>query len=224
MAHGELEDEEKTNLVINQLAENNPESRRYRESRQYESQMSMTEMGIHELSIFSVIAYFGTSPNEGLNSEQVIRNAAEGGSNVIYTSSFSCCPCIPMEGSNHLPKTVKVTRDGSISIIDAKDLVKGDVVDIRKGQKISADIRLIKADDLMVDNTILGYLEGPVVRTAECDSENEEPLDMTNMVYAGTMCTSGKGKGVVVDIGMNTILGKMQLEAAQPKKVTCIIL
>lgn len=186
----------------------------------YESQTSMQAMEPHELSPFSVIAHFNTSEKEGLNKAQVQKLHESGNYNVLCTQN-SICPCSASKGAGLLPKDVKVMRDGKIIMVETKDLVVGDLVHIKKGNIIAADIRLIEAIDLTVNNEVLGGSAIAVTRTADADMKNTEFLDYTNMVYAGVMCVEGKGRGVVVNIGLLTRLGQQLLQ--DPQESSCVL-
>jgi sodium/potassium-transporting ATPase subunit alpha len=74
-----------------------------------------------------------------------------------------------------LPSVCKVLRDDKITQIHADKLVRGDIVEVHKGEKIPADIRLINCDEMIVDNSSLtGQLE-PVLLNSEC-THPDNPL------------------------------------------------
>ncbi len=104
---------------------------------------------------------------------------------------------------------VRVRRGGTVSEIDATELVPGDIVLLEAGDKIPADGRIILAQNLEVNEAALtgesipsskdsGALEGSVVLA-----------DRSNMVYAGTLVSGGKGRFVVVKTGERTELGRI---------------
>ncbi len=107
-----------------------------------------------------------------------------------------------------LPENSTVVRDGRRSKIPAEDLVPGDVVLLREGDRISTDARVIRSTGLKVDNSTLTGESVPLAR-------NEEPLtaapadiaDATDLVLAGTYVTSGSAFVVVVSTGAGTRLG-----------------
>ncbi|MBR0431373.1 HAD-IC family P-type ATPase [Candidatus Saccharibacteria bacterium] len=105
--------------------------------------------------------------------------------------------------------TVKVLRDGERMLIDARDLVIGDVVILESGDKIPADMRLMKIENLMMDESILtGESEG-VEKSVRVLDEGVNVSDRNNMVYAGTMVLSGRGIGIVVETAEKTEIGKI---------------
>ena len=94
--------------------------------------------------------------------------------------------------------------------ISALDLVRGDVVKIRSGDKIPADICLFEATDLQVDESPLTGESLPVKKSTECGAKGKEnPLDAKNLCFFSTLCKQGTGTGVVIRIGANTFMGKI---------------
>jgi len=110
-----------------------------------------------------------------------------------------------------------VLRDSQINRIEAKDLTIGDIVLLESGDKVPADIRLIESKDLMIDESLLTGESVAVRKSAEEVFEDPEtPIaDQSNMAFAGTYVTSGRGKGVVVAIGLETQIGKIAEMLAQ---------
>ncbi|RPI53789.1 MAG: ATPase, partial [Chloroflexi bacterium] len=106
--------------------------------------------------------------------------------------------------------TATVIRDGEEMDMPARDLVSGDIILIRAGDRIPADARLIEAVNLQIEEASLTGESVPV-------EKNTQPLpnielavgDRKNMAYAGTVATYGRGRGLVVDAGMQTEFGKI---------------
>ena len=105
------------------------------------------------------------------------------------------------------PQTVAV-RNGEPTTVEASDLVVGDIVQIKAGDKIPADIRVIKLETLQVDNASLTGESLPEKRTIHCTNE-KIPLQSKNMCYYGTLCVKGTGTGIVVKTGDNTAIGQI---------------
>lgn len=104
-----------------------------------------------------------------------------------------------------------VFRDGEKLEVDARDLVVGDLVNLEAGDAVPADIRLISADNLSVQESVLTGETNPVEKIEEPISESSLPLaERKNMVYASTAVTSGSGMGIVVATAGNTEIGKIQ--------------
>ena len=98
-----------------------------------------------------------------------------------------------------------VVRDGEVQRIDASELTVGDVVIIEEGDSIPADLRLLKAYDLMVDESALTGESKPSNKIDNTVSEDET----SNMAFMDTYVSKGRGRGVVVEVGMNTAIGRI---------------
>ncbi|MBI4622476.1 MAG: cation-translocating P-type ATPase [Verrucomicrobia bacterium] len=106
--------------------------------------------------------------------------------------------------------TAAVLRDGHEVQVQARDLVAGDVVLLRPGDKIPADARLIEAINLQIEEAALTGESVPVEKhTAAFDNPDLGLGDRKNMAYAGTAATYGRGRALVVATGMNTEFGKI---------------
>ncbi|MCU0462845.1 MAG: HAD-IC family P-type ATPase, partial [Bacteroidales bacterium] len=104
----------------------------------------------------------------------------------------------------------KVQRDGAISEIHTKDLVPGDIVILETGAIIPADLRLIEAVNLKIQESSLTGESVPVDKFTEPLKGNEVSLgDRINMAFSTGMVTYGRGRGVVVGTGMQTEVGKI---------------
>lgn len=108
---------------------------------------------------------------------------------------------------NFLPQKSLVLRDGHVVEIHASNLVVGDVLQIRLGDKIPADIRIIDNVKLKVDNSPLTGESEPVGRTVDCTDEN--PLETNNLAFFGTLAVDGACTGIVVNTGDNTVFGRI---------------
>lgn len=102
-----------------------------------------------------------------------------------------------------------VIRNGSKLLVDASDIVVGDIILLESGNKVPADLRLIETHDLKIDESILTGESVEVLKNTETIPENVKKLSYTNIAYAGSIVISGRGVGVVVATGTNTELGKI---------------
>jgi len=124
-----------------------------------------------------------------------------------------------MEGfKNFLPEIVAVFRNGDLVEVEAENLVPGDLVDVKFGDKLPADVRVVKcSSNLQVDNSALTGESEPQNRN-EKQSE-EEVMEAKNMMFFGTMCVKGTAKGVVINTGDRTVMGRIAKLADSTEQV-----
>jgi Ca2+-transporting ATPase len=104
----------------------------------------------------------------------------------------------------------RVLRDGAESVVPSRDLVPGEVVLLRAGDRVPADTRVTQAINLAVDEAALtGESTAVEKTTAPLDDAGLSVGDRTNMAYAGTLVASGRGQAVVVSTGMSTEFGRV---------------
>ena len=103
----------------------------------------------------------------------------------------------------------KVIRNGNLSVIPARELVPGDVVVIDTGDYIPADLRIIEAVNLKSQESSLTGESVPVEKQSEVLDGEIGIGDRTNMLFSSSLITYGRGKGIVVETGMNTEVGKI---------------
>ncbi|WP_024527226.1 cation-transporting P-type ATPase [Serratia fonticola] len=108
---------------------------------------------------------------------------------------------------NMLSSQAIVVRDGINHTVNAEDLVPGDIVLLRPGDKIPADLRLLESHNLQVEEAILTG-ESTVV-SKQTDAIPDEVMigDRTNLLFSGTTISAGNAKGVVIATGGYTELG-----------------
>ncbi|MCL1878270.1 MAG: HAD-IC family P-type ATPase, partial [Defluviitaleaceae bacterium] len=113
-----------------------------------------------------------------------------------------------------------VIRDGSKQIVEANQLVPGDIVELNAGDVITADSRLIEASSLQVEEAALTGESQPVEKDATVQIEETVPLgDRFNMVYSGCLVTGGRATAVVVATAMETEMGKIAKMLNTTKKM-----
>lgn len=104
----------------------------------------------------------------------------------------------------------KVIRNGELIIIPSKELVPGDIVVLETGDYVPADLRIIEAVNLKVQEASLTGESVPVEKNIEAISNEKVGIgDRTNMLFSSSLITYGRGKGIVVETGMNTEVGKI---------------
>ena len=103
-----------------------------------------------------------------------------------------------------------VVRDGSKQIIEANQLVPGDIIELNAGDVITADARLIESSSLQVEEAALTGESQPVEKDHNAEITETVPLgDRINMVYSGCLVTGGRATAVVVATAMETEMGKI---------------
>ncbi len=108
-----------------------------------------------------------------------------------------------------IPRT-KVRRDGKEQMIESKELVVGDIVILSAGDHIPADVRIIEATDVMVNESSLTGESSPISKNAgQLKKEAGQIFEATNMGFAGTSLVSGRALGIVVAVGTQTSLGNI---------------
>ncbi len=102
-----------------------------------------------------------------------------------------------------------VLRDGRWQEMDAVNLVIGDIVQIQSGNKVPADVRILRCRDLQVDESALTGESVPVIKKEETLDPETILADRRNMAYAGTLVTYGQARAVVVATGDKTETGRI---------------
>lgn len=103
-----------------------------------------------------------------------------------------------------------VMRDGRERHVPARDLVPGDVILLATGDKVPADVRLMDAVNLQTVEAALTGESAPVEKHTRPLEDDRLPTgDRTNMAYAGTMVTYGRGRAIVTATAMDTEFGKI---------------
>lgn len=108
---------------------------------------------------------------------------------------------------NLVPQKAMVVRDGQKYDINSEDLVLGDLVEVKGGDKIPADVRVLSSRGCKVDNSSLTGESEPQSRSPEFTSEN--PLETKNILFFSTNCVEGTAIGIVIKCGDDTVMGRI---------------
>merc|ERR1711910_220064 len=108
---------------------------------------------------------------------------------------------------NLVPQYALVRRDGEKITLPAQELTLGDIVEVKFGDRVPADLRVIEARQFKVDNSSLTGESEPQARTPEFSHEN--PLETKNLAFFSTNAVEGTCVGMVVQIGDNTVMGRI---------------
>ena len=177
--------------------------------------------------IFAFIIAFGTSFGEYLKTKKADFTECIGVFMAIFLSTFIT---LVMEGSSKkafemLGKlydniSVKVIRNGKVELVKKEEITVGDIVLLESGDKIVADCRIIKANNLSVDESALTGESLQVFKSENKLSNINTPLaERINCVFAGTYVSSGNGKAIVTDVGDNTEIGKIAQNLKGEKQI-----
>ncbi len=106
--------------------------------------------------------------------------------------------------------SAKVIRNGQVNVVASRELVPGDIVVLDTGDYVPADLRIIEAANLKSQEASLTGESVPAEKNAATiENEKVGVGDRTNMLFSSSLITYGRGKGVVVETGMNTEVGKI---------------
>jgi P-type Ca2+ transporter type 2C len=114
--------------------------------------------------------------------------------------------------------TIRVRRDEEETEMDAEALVPGDIVVVEAGDVIPADVRLVEAHNLRVDESALTGESVPVGKRTDPAAAAAALAERQSMLYKGTTVTAGSGEGIVVHTGMQTELGRISELAEHAEK------
>ena len=104
----------------------------------------------------------------------------------------------------------KVVRNGKVAVVQSRELVPGDVVVLDTGDYVPADLRIVESANLKSQEASLTGESVPVDKNTETIEDEKVSLgDRTNMLFSSSLITYGRGKGIVVETGMNTEVGKI---------------
>jgi sodium/potassium-transporting ATPase subunit alpha len=138
-----------------------------------------------------------------------------------YQSSKSAA--LMAQFKNFIPPRALVIRNGNETAIEASKLVPGDLIRIKGGENIPADIRIIECHEMKVNNASLTGESDDLLRKVEKTADN--PLETANLAFFGTSCTFGDGLGIVVYTGDRTVIGQIAnlAQSAQNTKTTLAV-
>ncbi|CAF0971223.1 unnamed protein product [Brachionus calyciflorus] len=117
------------------------------------------------------------------------------------------CKNIIKSFQNIVPQKARVIRDGVIMIVKVENIVVGDIVLLKAGDKVPADLRILEAEKLYVDNSSLTGESKPQLRTTYFT--HLDPLESKNLAFLGTLVIEGCGTGVVIRTGDRSFMGRI---------------
>jgi len=108
---------------------------------------------------------------------------------------------------NLVPQYALAIRDGEKMNVKAEELTIGDVIEVKFGDRLPADMRVVEATNFKVDNSSLTGESEPQTRTPEFTNDN--PLETKNLAFFSTNAVEGTAKGIVVNIGDHSVMGRI---------------
>ncbi|XP_053480787.1 sodium/potassium-transporting ATPase subunit alpha-3b [Ictalurus furcatus] len=108
---------------------------------------------------------------------------------------------------NMVPQQALVIREGEKMQINAEEVVAGDLVEVKGGDRIPADLRITSSHGCKVDNSSLTGESEPQTRSPDCTHDN--PLETRNIAFFSTNCVEGTARGIVVCTGDRTVMGRI---------------
>ncbi|NXF27784.1 AT1A3 ATPase, partial [Rhodinocichla rosea] len=108
---------------------------------------------------------------------------------------------------NMVPQQALVIREGEKMQVNAEEVVVGDLVEVKGGDRVPADLRIISAHGCKVDNSSLTGESEPQTRSPDCTHDN--PLETRNITFFSTNCVEGTARGVVIATGDRTVMGRI---------------
>ena len=123
-----------------------------------------------------------------------------------------------------VPKICTVIRDGSINPeFDPVNLVVGDIIQVKNGDKVPADIRIFISDQMKVDNASLTGESEPQKRLTDAQPNEPRSMEANNLAFFTCNVVNGSASGIVVRTGDDTVIGQIQaLVSGTDKKKTPI--
>lgn len=112
--------------------------------------------------------------------------------------------------SKLVPEKVKVIRNNKEILMDSKDITIGDFILLESGDKVSADLRIVDAHNLTIDESILTGESIAVEKNAKTLPNRELAItSQSNIAFAGTSIVTGRAKAIVIHVGLETEIGKI---------------
>lgn len=108
---------------------------------------------------------------------------------------------------NMIPQKAIVVRNSERKTMRCEDLVVGDIVDIKFGDRVPADVRIVECHGFKVDNSSLTGESEPQSRSSETTHEN--PLETKNLAFFSTFAVEGTARGVVIRTGDRSVVGRI---------------
>ncbi|CAI5442197.1 unnamed protein product [Caenorhabditis angaria] len=110
---------------------------------------------------------------------------------------------------NLIPKKCNVIRNGIEVVRNSKELVVGDIVIVRSGNRVPADIRILSCNDFFVESSSVTGEAEPLEHNSETADPGITIFESYNIAFNGSFCVDGEGYGLVIRIGEQTVIGQI---------------
>lgn len=177
----------------------------------------VTHYDEHAVDVSELERRLSTSRQSGLTSQLVSQIQSE-------RPQLNLLPLDADVGHGGIHELVGVLRDGSWIHTRAENLLPGDVIALKEGQSVPADVRLVECHDMWVDQSVLLGKRAAEPRVAATNSvfDAAEPavpyMEAQNMAFYGTTVTRGHGRAIVVRTGEDTVLGTISSALLRKRK------
>ncbi|ADH84799.1 cation-transporting P-type ATPase [Desulfurivibrio alkaliphilus] len=125
---------------------------------------------------------------------------------------------------NMLSPKAMALRDGQRRTVPAEELVPGDIVYLQAGDRVPADLRLLRTHNMRIDEAVLTGESVAVDKKTEPVEEAADLGDRTGMAFYGTLVAFGQGRGVVVTTGADTQIGRISTMLGEVETLTTPLL
>jgi len=159
-------------------------------------------MGV--LFVAAVISFFHHETLDGIIIIAIMTVSA-----VIYYAQQLSTNRVLKALKSHDTQQVETNRDGSVVFVDSEQLIPGDIIHLSEGQKIPADARLIEAQAVRTDESLLTGESTLVSKRPEAVRRATEVYERTNMLFQGSFIAAGEAVAVVVRTGNATEFGQL---------------
>lgn len=129
-------------------------------------------------------------------------------SGIGFTQQYKAEKAIQNLKKMIIPKS-NVFRDGKVIQISSLEIVPGDIIQLSSGDKISADARILKLNNLQTNEAVLTGESEPVTKDLEVLKKKTSLAEQSNMIFTGTQIVKGSCQALVVSTGMQTVFGKI---------------
>jgi magnesium-transporting ATPase (P-type) len=178
----------------------------------------MMSLSVYAREPVEVAAAFAVDPQRGLAAGEAVRRSIHYGRNVLRGRGH--WPLLSALVSLLLPARPNLTRvlcNGEETLVNAADLVPGDVIVVESGVDVPADARVVSASALVVDESHLTGVTMPVSKSIDAVAADAPLPGRHSMVYLGTHVVAGHATAIVTATGEETELAKLS-NAVQPEE------